>query len=190
LRVSDLGLFAQRTWEWAILDPLVGSSMLELGNKRKADFVFKTFFEGRGFRHVSVDINGLDGAIPLDLRQPLNLGTFDMVTNFGTSEHVSEKDYAGQVQCWRNIVEAMHVGSVLVSVTPMPGHHPRHGVWYPHKEFYRNLAALNGCEVEALYDSDQRPNGAPKGQKHNFARLVRREVVPFQMPTGLFRNIQ
>jgi hypothetical protein len=188
--VSDLGLFAERTWEWAILAPLVGSSMLELGNKRKGDFVFKAFFEGRGFRHVSVDTNGLDGAIPLDLRQPLNLGTFDMVTNFGTSEHVSEKDYEGQVQCWRNIMEAMHVGSVLVSVTPMPGSHPNHGTWYPHKEFYRNLAALNGCELERLYDSVEQPNGAPKHQLHNFARMVRRELVPFEMPTGLHRNIQ
>ena len=186
--MSDLGLFATRTWEWSILDPLVGSSMLELGNKVKAGFVFKKFFEGRGFHHVSVDTNGLDGALPLDLRKPLNLGTFDMVTNFGTSEHVSEDAYEGQVQCWRNIVEAMHVGSVLVCVTPMPGTNPRHGVWYPHKEFYRNLAGLNGLEVERLYDSVAQPNGAPKDHQCNFARLVRREVVPFQMPTGLHRN--
>ena len=185
--MSDL--FAGRTWEWSILSPLVGSSMLELGNKVKGDFVFKDFFEGRGFRHISIDINGLNGALPMDLRKPLNLGTFDMVTNFGTSEHVSEDAWDGQVECWRNIMEAMHVGSVLVSVTPMPGTNPRHGVWYPHKAFYRELARLNGCEVERLYDSDERPNGSPKDHHCNYARLVRRELVPFEMPTiGMHRN--
>jgi hypothetical protein len=186
--MSD-GLFDTRTWERAILWPLVGSSMLELGNKRKGDFVFKAFFESRGFRHVSVDTNGIDGALPLDLRKPLNLGTFDMVTNLGTSEHVSEDAYPGQVACWRNIMEAMHVGSVFVSITPMPGSNPRHGVWYPHKEFYRELARLNGCDLESLYDSCEQPNGAPAWHNCNHARMVRREAAPFVMPSaGMDRN--
>jgi hypothetical protein len=185
----DQGLeFAGRTWEWNLLSPLVGRSMLELGNKVKGDFVFKEFFEARGFRHVSVDTNGLNGALPLDLRQPLKLGTFDMVTNFGTSEHVSEDRYEGQIQCWRNIVEAMHAGSVLISVTPMPGTNRAHGAWYPYMEFFRSLAALNGLEVERLYDSKEQPDGKP-GRDHILARLVRREVVPFVMPmNGMHRN--
>jgi hypothetical protein len=182
-------LFGGRKWEWNLLSPLVGSSMLELGNKVKGSLVFKDFFEARGFRHVSVDTNGLNGALPLDLRQPLNLGTFDMVTNFGTSEHVSEDKYEGQVQCWRNIVEAMHVGSVLISVTPMPRTNTTHGTWYPHKEFFHSLAQLNGLEVERLYDSRERPDGMPN-RDHISARLIRREVVPFVMATGLYRNLR
>ena len=78
--------------------------MLELGNKRNTPrHIYKAFFEARGFRHVSVDINGSDGALRKDLTEPLGLGTFDMVSNIGTTEHVSEGDYAGQVACWRNI---------------------------------------------------------------------------------------
>jgi hypothetical protein len=69
----------------ALYDPLVGTSMLELGDKQDAGRVYKPWFESLGFRHVSVDINGLNGALPLDLREPLNLGTFDMVCNIGTS---------------------------------------------------------------------------------------------------------
>lgn len=187
---EDIGAFSQRGWEWELLCPLVGTSMLELGNKRKGDFIYKKFFEGRGFRHVSVDTNGLDGALRKDLRNPLNLGTFDMVTNIGTTEHVSEKDWSGQVACWRNIVEAMHVGSVLVSITPKAGSWPRHGTWYPLHSFFVELASLNGCEVERLYDSDTRWKPAPDGYKYVFARLIRRAAVPFVMPEQkhIFRN--
>jgi hypothetical protein len=183
-----------RSWEWELYQPLVGSSMLELGNKRKAGpngqpLIYKEFFERLGFRHVSVDTNGQDGALPLDLRQPINLGTFDMVTNIGTSEHVSEDAPAGQAACWRNICEAMHVGSVLVSITPLAGHWLKHGTWYPQPEFFRELARLNGMTAERIYTSHERPQGCPERHGLVYARLVRRELVPFQMPTvGMHRN--
>jgi hypothetical protein len=174
-------LFPNRSWELEILNPLVGNSMLELGNKRKGDLVYKTVFESLGFRHVSVDTNGKDGSLPLDLREPLNLGTFDMVTNFGTSEHVSVTDYQGQEACWLNIVDACHAGSILISVTPnknYPGWH-NHGRWYPDERFYEELAKCNGFDVERLY-SDHRLV---------YARLKRIEILEFRMPRdGLYRN--
>jgi hypothetical protein len=187
---EDIGAFAQRGWEWELYCPLVGSSMLELGNKKKGDFVYKAFFESRGFRHVSIDWNGQDGALKKDLRKPLKLGTFDMVTNLGTTEHVSEGDWRGQVECWRNIMEAMHVGSVLISITPKVGSWPRHGTWYPMHQFFTELARLNGCEIERLYDSDTRWKPAPDGFKYVFARLIRRELMPFIMPDErtVYRN--
>lgn len=190
-----LNVLAQhRTWEWELLSPLVGCSMLELGNKRKSTaegsvFVYKKFFESQGFRHVSVDINGQDGALKLDLTKPLKLGTFDMVTNIGTTEHVSENNFDGQVSCWRNILEAMHVGSVLVSNTPQKGAWLHHGTWYPQQEFFVELAALNGLEVERVYTSDERKPNCPTHLRLIFARLIRRELVPFQMPSkGMFKN--
>src|SRR6185369_5643655 len=69
VRDPPLNLLAQhRSWEWELFDPLVGSSMLELGNKKKAAgdavFTYKSVFKSMGFRHVSVDTNGLDGAMP------------------------------------------------------------------------------------------------------------------------------
>lgn len=180
-------LARHRSWEWELFDPLVGSSMLELGNKKKSAgdtvFTYKSVFQTLGFRHVSIDTNGQDGALAKDLRKPLGLGTFDVVSNIGTSEHVSEEDLGGQAQCWRNIVEAMHVGSVLVSITPRPGHWAHHGTWYPRPEFYRELARLNGCEAERVYQNDT-PRHALV-----FARLIRREVCPFAMPAiGMYKN--
>ena len=175
-------------WARALFNPLVGDSMLELGNKvkvsgrsKKEEMVYKHVFEQLGFRHVSVDMNGKNGALPLDLRKPLNLGTFDMVTNIGTSEHVSDSNYDGQIACWRNIVEAMHIGSVMVSITPLEGSVKwlHHGRWYPRPVFFHELAHLNGLEAERVYaDGNQ-----------VYARLKRIEDVDFQMPkNGIYRN--
>lgn len=174
-----------RSWERNLLSPLVGESMLELGNKVNTcgdvRLIYKAFFISKGFRHVSVDMNGKDGAIKKDLRKPLGLGTFDMVTNLGTTEHVSPGKYEGQAACWQNICEAMHVGSVLVSVTPKPGAQKwaTHGCWYPEPGFFTDLAGLNGMVVERLYTDDNLV----------FARLRRESDQVFLMPDdGMFHN--
>ena len=189
-----MNLLAQhRSWEWELFDPLVGSTMLELGNKKKSaghvTFTYKDVFKSLGFAHTSVDINGLDGALPKDLRKPLELGTFDMVSNIGTTEHVSENDWSGQVECWRNILGAMHVGSVLVSITPRPGSWPHHGTWYPQKEFYTGIARLNGMQVERCYDSIDRGDSIAAHLRLVYARLRKVADVPFEMPRGgMYRN--
>jgi hypothetical protein len=158
-------------WNWRILAPIDGfRSMLELGNKRWGKRApYKQFFHENGMLHVSVDLNGRDGALPLDLRKPLSLGEFDIVTNFGTTEHVSEQE-----PVWRNIVDAAR--HVIVSTTPKPGTYKGHGLLYPKMEFYTELARLNGFHVERLYE-EQRKKGVLI-----CARLVRKERVPFRMP--------
>ena len=163
-----------------LYEPLVGKTMLELGGKQDGGRVYKPYFESFGFKHTSVDWNGEFGALVMDLRKPLNLGTFDMVTNIGTSEHVSEKDYAGQIACWRNILAAMHVGTVLICDTPKPGYWKGHGTWYPQMTFYSELARLNGLKVERLLENDWRPD--KPGRPVISARLVMRESMPFVMP--------
>jgi hypothetical protein len=158
--------------EAMLVMPLVGSTMLELGNKRNRHGTYKSVFTELGLAHTSVDLNGLDGALQLDLQQPLNLGRFDMVTNFGTSEHVAKQE-----PCWRNIIEA--TAQVLVCVTPAPGAWKNHGKWYPKPEFYAELAVLNGFRLARLYtDGD--------GDSKRLlvcARLERTSDVPFVMPS-------
>ena len=166
---KDLGPFSIRPQEWEILQPLVGTTILELGNKKNRLGTYKDFFTARGYQHTSVDINGRDGSIKRDLRKPLDLGTFDMVTNIGTSEHV-----AAQEPCWRNILEAMHVGTVLVCVTPLPG--SQHGIWHPTREFYPELARLNGLAIDRLTVAGNRTIQC------QYARMTRTQAAPFTMP--------
>lgn len=171
---------ADPRFPWDLFQPLVGKTMLELGNKhlggQDPEPTYKKFFEAQGLKHTSVDLNGRDGALPLDLRRPLGFGTFDMVSNVGTTEHVDD-----QAGVWRNIAEAMAVGSVLVSVTPLPGDWPGHGLYYPSLDFYREFARLNGLEVERLEISGESPNRLVR------ARLVRRDDWPFAMVDGIVK---
>lgn len=177
--MAVLNPFHDRPAEWELYSPLAGKSMLELGNKKNGPATYKRYFESLGYRHVSVDWNGEDGALKRDLRKPLGLGVFDMVTNIGTTEHV-----AGQEAVWRNVIEAMRVGSVLVSTTPMPGQWSWHGEWYPTDEFYRELATLNGLEIERLYVSGVEP------RKMWFCRAVLRQAGTFRMPDAklIYKN--
>jgi len=160
--------------EWLYYVPMVGvASMLELGNKKNPDGVYKDYFESLGIRHVSIDWNGENGALKLDLRTPIKpqVGTFDMVTNIGTTEHVSN-----QTAVWENIHNCCHVGGAIVSVTPRPGDWWWHGEWYPTGEFFREFARLNGYRVDLL--------GIERGEpfRNNCARLVKERCLKFTMP--------
>jgi hypothetical protein len=163
----------------ALFLPLDGiTSMLELGNKKTATgIVYKQVFEAMGIRHVSVDWNGEDGALKLDLAAPLALGRFDMVTNLGTSEHVDRQE-----PVWRNMVEAC--ARVLVCSTPLPGDWPKHGMFYPTLEFYEQLAAMNEFVIERLRIMASSPRRLIQ------ARLRRVGEIPFSMPDAalLHRN--
>ena len=169
---------------WSFLQPLDGiGSVLELGNKRATrQKPYKIAFERLGIRHVSVDLNGADGSLQLDIRQPLNLGMFDVVTNFGTSEHVSEQEPA-----WRNMIEAVGANGILVSHTPLAGWN-NHGIWYPSVEFYREFARSNGFVFER--GPEVHVANAVRGNTLCCVRMRRQRQQPFQMPNlSLIRRV-
>jgi hypothetical protein len=145
-------------------------SMLELGNKVTSGGAWKPYFESLGIRHVSIDLNGNNGAIKLDLQQPLSIGEFDVVTNFGTTEHVENQE-----PVWRNIHEAC--SQCFISSTPVPGQWKDHGRYYPTEEFYIQFALLNGFEIDYL-------NVGPLTQKQELVnvRMTRTSRPPFSMP--------
>jgi len=108
--------------------------MLELGNKKNDKGVYKTYFESLGIEHVSIDLNGRDGALKFDLTLPIYIEPFDMITNFGTSEHVHD-----QQALWQNVHHLLKVNGILVSVTPLPENWWWHGEYYPEEMFFRNF---------------------------------------------------
>lgn len=131
-----------------------GLCMCELGNQRLfLDSVSeiphrtsaKGFFKNKGVKHTSIDMNGEDGALPLDLSQPLAkyFAPFDVVTNFGTSEHVS--DFYG---CLQNIHDLCHVGGMMIHANPHTGHWPEHGLHYVGMDTFDALARLCGYEIK------------------------------------------
>lgn len=171
------GICPLPTHEWELIRKVPkGERMLELGAKQFGKY--KAWFTAKGWDHVCVDLNGEGGALPLDLQKPLELGEFDCVTNFGTSEHVDEQE-----PCWRNIIEAVKPGGYLISTTPLDGDWPEHGRWYPSKDWYAELCMLNGFKVEFLEVVCQPPN------RMVALRAVKKHPGPFVMPSlPIFQN--
>jgi SAM-dependent methyltransferase len=156
--------------EASIIWPLVGTRMLELGNKKNNMGVYKNYFEFVGIDHTSIDWNGEDGALKLDLREPVDLEPFDMVTNMGTTEHVSDQEAV-----WNNIHNLTKVGGIIASMTPLEGNWWWHGEYYPRPEFFRQFTK-NGYELELI------GLGRAPPRQNLYARLKKVEHKDFVMP--------
>ncbi len=125
-----------------------GLLMLELGNQYvKDDPNFKTakeYFTSLGVRHTSIDINGKDGALRVDLSiiSDEHQNYFDIVTNYGTSEHVTQ-----QYQVFANIHNWTKVGGAMVHGSPQAGYWFHHGKFNYELEFFTRMAKENNYKV-------------------------------------------
>lgn len=127
----------------AIDTPYKGLLMCELGNQKMRFGKYKTgkeYFKALGVKHISIDINGKSGAKKLDLAAPINRwkNTFDIVTNFGTSEHVE-----GQHACFENIHNFCRVGGAMVHAVPLKGTYKGHSPYHYDNTFFNKLAEAN-----------------------------------------------
>jgi hypothetical protein len=130
---------------------LKGKGVVELGNKKNPNGLYREWYTHRGASYLCLDINGEDGAFPIDFRKPISLAPGDIVTNIGFTEHVGPL-WVHQVQCWKNVHSLVKHGGTLVCVTPRPRAWEKHGMWQPHLEFYREFAIANGYTVRLLDD--------------------------------------
>lgn len=138
--------------------------MLELGDQIIDDKSFyhkmtgKEFFSSMGFFHTSVDINGLHGALPKDLRDPFEFNewhnNFDIITNAGTTEHVEPIE--SQYQCWNILHDCLKMGGVAIHILPDVHEHDINGAWVGHcrhyysKTFFEILA--RECNYEIFFN--------------------------------------
>ncbi len=137
---------------WSILGKNI--KIMELGNQRmkwhEAQTAKKFFMEYEGaLEHISIDMNGKSGALRLDLSKDLVelrpewKGNFDLVTNYGTAEHVDK----GLYECYKNIHNFCRVGGIMINDGPpscgCPWHSPYH--YYPH--FFSTFAKVCGYEL-------------------------------------------
>ena len=95
--------------------------------------------------YKSLDLGDARADYQYDLNRPIDLGRhFDVVTNFGTLEHVFA---AG------NVLETMHrhlsVGGLALHVLPTRGDY-NHGFYNIHSVWFRDVAAANGYEIVDL----------------------------------------
>ena len=152
--------FIQRSVE-ATIGEFRGGRMLELGNQRISrsegirERTGKAYYTNLGMTHTAIDFNGKDGALPLDLSQPIDrpewIGYFDIITNCGTTEHVEPLE--AQYTCFANLHRWLKPGGIAIHVVPAIEELEASGRWQNHcnvyysKAFFQELARLNGYEV-------------------------------------------
>lgn len=105
----------------------------------------RDFWIWAGFEYASIDIDGSPGSIPLDLNYDsvpdAELGKYQLVTNFGTTEHV-----ANQLNAFEVIHNLTAHGGVMFHQLPMQGM-LNHGLVNYNPKFFWMLARSNGYKV-------------------------------------------
>ena len=132
-----------------------GLKVCELGDqviKWHQDRTCKQYMINKGVKeHISLDMNGRHGALRVDLSIPTKqwIGYFDMVTNFGTAEHVENGIYT----CFENIHKWTRDNGVMVHVGPPAGGCPWHSPYHFERWFFEKLAEK--CNYKLVF-SDYR----------------------------------
>jgi SAM-dependent methyltransferase len=163
--------------------------MFELGNQMFHDFygvkitdettymVVKDWVESLGIEHVSVDLNGRDGALKRDVCGDLSdLGQFDVVTNFGSSEHVKNQE-----ACFRSFHNVCRTGGEMLHLVPMVGYWPGHCEHRYTKEFFEKLSEANRYHVYSLEINEE----CGDTMHHIAARIAKVDDSPFVWTGGV-----
>jgi len=161
-KTSDFDASHFRTKQRNTTNPLTDENGLE------TYLVSKFLFEHLGVEHTSVDLNGQDGALKVDLAQDfMELGEkqwwdktddnftkyfeyFDVVTNCGTTEHVDNENGHNNYIAWKNLHNFLKVGGLHFSSLPAIGYWPDHCNIYYNCEFFEKLCDF--CNYELIYN--------------------------------------
>jgi SAM-dependent methyltransferase len=86
---------------------------------------------------TSLDMNGENGSLQVDLSNELPvMQTYDLITNFGTTEHVSN-----QYKCWKNVHALLKDGGLVISEIPEIGAWKGHCKYYVDNRFFESMSA-------------------------------------------------
>ena len=115
----------------------------------------KELFTCFGFQHTSIDVNGEDGALQIDLTKPIQdpklLSNFDIITNSGTTEHVSD-----QFECFKNLHNICKERGLFIHMVPSVKYKNRdpltgasifHGRYNYDFDFFRGLSLACGYKI-------------------------------------------
>jgi hypothetical protein len=121
-------------------------SMIEVDASGRTQTVSaKLIYTARGVQHTSIDLNGNEGALVINLDKPVPdylLNKFDLVTNYGTVEHVNN-----QFQVLKNIHDMTRQNGIMIHSFPPVGQWPEHCRYYYTIEFVKQLAKLCNYEI-------------------------------------------
>jgi SAM-dependent methyltransferase len=117
------------------------------------------YYEKAGVElYLAFDLSGRNGSFKIDLCKNHDfIPQFDIVTNYGTMEHVNDQYHA-----FRNMHDLCVKGGVMLHGFPIIGHWPNHGRYYYSLPFVYELARCAKYHVIAVaqapcygHDSDR-----------------------------------
>lgn len=136
-------------------------TMMELGNQivksdlSKTQKTGKEFWNSLGCYHFSIDINGKDGAMNIDLSEPVTYydNFFDVVTNITVSNFIKEYNI-----CYDNIYRFCKEGGMTIHCLPIDGSkwNKTHST---NKKFYEEMALKYSMTLVDYKEYNKNPNG-------------------------------
>lgn len=148
----------------------LGDQWMSVGAQRLAAEWYRDLGCGR---YVSIDGNG-KATVTADLNAPFPSPgePFDLVTDFGTGEHIFD-----QAQVWRTMHALTKPGGYMVFDRPSQGY-PGHCYYLTDPGLFRDIAQANGYVVLRLEEAE-----TPRGRlvRGVFQRLSM-SLVSFQVP--------
>lgn len=97
----------------------------------------------------TLDLHSVDGVEICDLSKiSTNTDCADLVTNFGTSEHVEFEE--GQYNCWLNLHNFLRVGGYALHIVPPPDHWIGHARYHYGTEFFESFEIL-GYDIKEMF---------------------------------------
>jgi hypothetical protein len=124
------------------------------------------FWRWIGFEYSAIDIDGSPSSVPLDLNYDgvpeAEIGKYQIVTNFGTTEHV-----ANQLNAFKVIHDLTALGGVMIHQVPAQGMMNHGLVNYTHKFFWM-LARSNGYQLlKSRFGSSELAYALPDNIREN-----------------------
>ena len=134
-----------------LVEPFDFKTMYELGNKCSLGVPYREYYKEKNIDYISIDLNGLDCALKLDLTKPIDMPPRDMVTNIGVTEHVIKQkpvfENIHNLSCCRMV----HWAPLTMSINI------HHGLWRYERRFFTLLASINNYKINKSFILE-RPN--------------------------------
>ncbi len=112
------------------------------------------YYKYKGVERLEqIDLNGDNNSVKIDLSKELIdiTSVYDLVTDFGTSEHVSGKDGKHSISaiynCWKTKYDLCSNNGFIVSENPKTRNWIGHGCNYYTEGFYKKLALSVNAKI-------------------------------------------
>lgn len=184
------------TQKWIFDNNKISSDTNILTMTGNNSWASRDYFPLVGGNHKSIDMNGNEDSLIVDLRLPIEdndeygiLNWADLVIDAGTSEHVEVQYYN-----WKNLYDVCKVGGYMVHILPKVGYWDGHCEFKYTSEFFVQLSDAMGYEIIELHDDIESSSRGDvccifkKVSDIPFMSTSEFEKLPIHIESGLFRD--